>query len=363
MLTELRFKNWRSLRNVTISDLTPITVFVGANSSGKTNILDGLHFLKRSNVSPEVAVFLWQGLEKIKTLDVSIQGDVELGFTFDWNGSSALSDQIILNTNKYQQFFGEHGKMFPGPVPNQMDWVNESDDKLINRMEEVAKYARHYKRDRWQLLREDMTPPLTLDSNNDFDDPFLMDARARNLPMMLDFMKQQQPTVYAELQADLRWLLSHVEKLDTRRDERETRIVLHEKMLGGTEAPSISGGTARVLAMLTAYYALDMRSPELPGLVVIEEPDTAIHPLLLENFVELLRGYTTDPEHPRQFIMTTHNPQLLNYLKPKEVRIVERDQQGITTVHRTSDEIAQIWLDKYGLGEAWMTRSLGGVPR
>lgn len=46
MLTRLRFKNWRSLKDVTIEGLTPLTVFIGANSSGKTNIIDGLAFMR-----------------------------------------------------------------------------------------------------------------------------------------------------------------------------------------------------------------------------------------------------------------------------------------------------------------------------
>jgi len=48
MLTQFGFKNWRSLRDVTI-DLSPITVFIGANSSGKTNIVDGLRFHRDSS--------------------------------------------------------------------------------------------------------------------------------------------------------------------------------------------------------------------------------------------------------------------------------------------------------------------------
>jgi predicted ATPase len=65
-------------------------------------------------------------------------------------------------------------------------------------------------------------------------------------------------------------------------------------MHGGKEAPTISAGTARLLAMLTAYYALDVRLAQIqmPGLVVIEEPDTALNPWLLRNFVEQLRNYT-----------------------------------------------------------------------
>jgi predicted ATPase len=113
--------------------------------------------------------------------------------------------------------------------------------------------------------------------------------------------------------------------------------------------------------MLTAFYALDMRFAQMPGLVVIEEPDTALNPMLLRYYVEQLRNYV-EGEHPRQVIMTTHNPRFLDWFKPEEVRIVERDEQGYTSVHQVPDYIKDIWLDKHTLGEVWMTRSLGGVP-
>lgn len=100
----------------------------------------------------------------------------------------------------------------------------------------------------------------------------------------------------------------------------------------------------------------------MPGLVVIEEPDTALNPGLLRNFVEQLRNYTEDPERPRQFILTTHNPYFLNWFKPDEVRIVERDEQGYTSVQPISEAVRSILLDKYPLGEVWTTRAMGGVP-
>jgi predicted ATPase len=97
---------------------------------------------------------------------------------------------------------------------------------------------------------------------------------------------------------------------------------------------------------------------------VIEEPDTAVHPLLLKRLVELFRNYT-EGEHPRQFILTTHNPMLLNLFKPEEVRIVERNERGETTVSGVPMDIANIWLETdgaYNLGNLWTTRLLGGVP-
>ena len=44
-LTYLRIRNYRALRDVEFRDLTPLTVLIGANGSGKSTVLDALAFL------------------------------------------------------------------------------------------------------------------------------------------------------------------------------------------------------------------------------------------------------------------------------------------------------------------------------
>src|SRR5258706_15543964 len=107
MLTRLYLKNWRSLREQTI-DLTPITVFVGANSSGKTNILDALHFLRRSStVGANVALYNWQGLTKIRHASAALNEPVELEFRVNWLGDGNFSFRELIIPNKRKLLNGE----------------------------------------------------------------------------------------------------------------------------------------------------------------------------------------------------------------------------------------------------------------
>jgi len=46
MLKEIHFKNWKSFKNTTLY-IDQITVLIGTNASGKTNIVEGLEFLRR----------------------------------------------------------------------------------------------------------------------------------------------------------------------------------------------------------------------------------------------------------------------------------------------------------------------------
>ncbi|MFN8418234.1 MAG: AAA family ATPase [Anaerolineae bacterium] len=179
-------------------------------------------------------------------------------------------------------------------------------------------------------------------------------------------MHKRHPHIFSEMQETLRYLVSHVENLETAADERETRLEVQEKIRHVEGAPTVSAGTKRLIDILTAYYALEMRSPEVPGLIVLEEPDMAVHPLLLRRLVEQLRIFTEQDGKPRQFIITTHNPALLNLFEPKEVRIVERNEAGETSVRQADEVLIEKWREQtgdYNLDDLWTTRLLGGVPQ
>ena len=72
-----------------------------------------------------------------------------------------------------------------------------------------------------------------------------------------------------------------------------------------------SSGTLRMLALMTALYS----EPET-NLIGIEEPENYIHPTALSVFLDHLQSEL----HRVQFLVTTHSPLLLDFLKkPKAV--------------------------------------------
>jgi len=377
MISRLRLKNWRSFRDVTIDDLQPINVFIGANSSGKSNLIDALYFTRDSLSKAVVsAVYNRGGAAKILTMGIPMNEPVEIEFnfmlqdfgkpiryspitsvtemTFSQSAYEVAAKQIVRKDGQDYSFERQtvDTNGFPGPF-----YIDPSDENSDARRL-FASYMTYGIR--WQILDADFMPPLSVLTPDDVN-LFVIDRRATNVVFMLDYMKNTNPQLYDTLQSDLRYLLGHVQTIQVEQDKREVRAYIQETYFPDSEAPTVSSGTARILAMLTAYYALDTPTSTLPGLVVIEEPDTALNPGLLKNFVEQLRQYVDRPE-PRQFILTTHNPAFLNYFRPEEVRIVSRDDQGYSHVERVPDYINDIWLDEHGLGDVWLTRSFGGVP-
>jgi len=82
MITRLRIKNFKALRDIDIA-LTPIHVLIGPNDSGKTSILDALAALCRSVDHDLSEAFLgsWTGSELVWTgksdLPVTIEADFD----------------------------------------------------------------------------------------------------------------------------------------------------------------------------------------------------------------------------------------------------------------------------------------------
>jgi predicted ATPase len=88
-----------------------------------------------------------------------------------------------------------------------------------------------------------------------------------------------------------------------------------------TDAALISDGTASVIAMIVALYHQPFQ------ISFFEEPEKAIHPALIEQLVE--RFYEETEYMDRQLFITTHSPQMLKYFYKRSAL------QNIFTVKRT----------------------------
>ncbi|MCK6580490.1 MAG: ATP-binding protein [Anaerolineae bacterium] len=387
MLTRVHFKNWRSLHDVVLDDLGLITVLIGANSSGKTNIVEGFEFLRRI-VTARTAEAAWYKAQRdfVRTLGSSSHEDLEFEVETkpDVNSESVV---YRLRLDEQEPIFWESVFKAGTKIAEDYNLARVREPSLfVNRPETLMlpiwaqtggnisggnQDELHdlwtFIADRWQILDVSRIEPFhrfAPESN----DVFLLEKDAQNLPSLLEFMADRYKEASQEFRADVRWLLNHVDSVDPERFDRQLRVAVTERYKLWESAPpyvppTMSLGTARIVALLAAYHALDMRAPQEPGLIIVDEPDASLNPGILGKLVELLRSYTSREGRPRQFILTTHNPAFLNYFTPDEVRIVSRDAQGHTHVERVPESVRKIWLEDgtYALGEVWDMGAFG-VP-
>jgi predicted ATPase len=136
---------------------------------------------------------------------------------------------------------------------------------------------------------------------------------------------------------------------------REVIVVLDEQGLRDpTQLADASYGTIRLLGLLALLY-----DPEPAALTCVEEIDHGLHPQALELLVDRLR----EASERTQLIIATHSPALADRLKPGELVVCERRNDGSSAIPALPPErVDQIVAASEGepLGRLWFSGALGG---
>jgi energy-coupling factor transporter ATP-binding protein EcfA2 len=120
-------------------------------------------------------------------------------------------------------------------------------------------------------------------------------------------------------------------------------------------------------ALYVLFAAILCLSPSSPSIFAIDNLDSALNPRLVMRLVGRLATWLRDANPDRQLLFTAHNPTVLDGLDldDEEVRLfaVERNSQGHTTVRRIdiSPEL-RLMNEQYPLSRLWAMGNLGAVP-
>ncbi len=103
-------------------------------------------------------------------------------------------------------------------------------------------------------------------------------------------------------------------------------------LVDGTDFGLLSDGTLRVIEILVWLIFPTMK------LLLIEEPETAVHPGLLAKLLAEIDAYSGD----RQIVLSTQSPHVVSWADPRAIRLVER-RAGKTEVRSLrEDEIGRV---------------------
>jgi len=170
-----------------------------------------------------------------------------------------------------------------------------------------------------------------------------------NLPNVIQYLKEQHPD---RLDQILLTLSRRVPRLEGVRSEfmPDGRLLLEIKD-APFEKPILakfaSDGTLKMLSYLVVLY-----DPDPPQLVGIEEPENHLHPRILPELAEECRNASS----LTQLMVTTHSPFFVNGLRPEEVWVLCRDENGYTQAKRAADMrgIKEFMEEGSKLGYLWV---------
>jgi predicted ATPase len=373
----LGIKNYRSLKDIELKNITPLTVFLGPNGSGKSTIFDVFAFLSecfsldlrkawdkrgrfrelRSREAEGPIVIELKYREKIRqpiityhlAIDEKSKGPYVAEEWLQWR------EEETNKTFRFLDFKEGSGRVVVGEMPEEKN--EETYEQLASpEMLAVNTLGQFAKHPRVSALRQFITgwylSYLSADNTRGIPEAGpqeRLSATGDNLPNVIQYLKEQHSDRLENILETLSRRVPRLEKVEAEM-MRDGRLLLQIKDAPFAEpimAKFASDGTLKMLAYLTVLY-----DPEPPKLVGIEEPENHLHPRLLPELTEECRNASANT----QLMVTTHSPFFVNGLKPEELWVLYRDENGYTQAKRTADMqgVPEFMEEGALLGELWM---------
>ncbi|MEM7536890.1 MAG: AAA family ATPase [Chloroflexota bacterium] len=367
-LTKLTVHGYKSIKSLVELELRPINVLIGANGSGKSNLISFfrvLDNLARENLHLSVALdggassFLYDGP------DVTPEIYAELHFQHDTVGYDYATRLTHTNDNIFI-FTEEKVRQQPSDDGNGGDGWHHL--KSIGRREAYLDRVKHdegtgepatYISETFKkcVIHQfhNTSAKSRIKQSQPMHDWWWLKSDAANLGPFLYRLRIDQPRYYQRIVDTLRLIFPFFE--DFVLEPRNNMITLewseHESDMV-FKAYQASDGTLRAMALVALLL---QPTKDLPNLILLDEPELGLHP----RAIDMLSGLIHRASHYTQIILATQSPLLLNYFEPDDVIVTERRHRESTYSRLNTSELHG-WLEDYTLGELWEKNVTGGNP-
>jgi len=368
-IVRLWAKNFRSLEDVDVK-LGPLTVLVGPNASGKSNVVDVLRFVSdafRNGLDRAIADR--HGIGAIRRWSKGRPYDVEIGLEFQLAGH-ALHYGFVLGSKlrgEYQVkeehirvegdrrsgrtiisdlFEVRNGRLVApkpeGPVdeailrsissnelimlrhwlwlvsPPGADRSTEIEMRLL--VQDLGRYL--FEMRFYHLFPNEIRQPQKL------QDPYRLEEDGGNLASVLRRMIRGNSEYLPDLRDAMGKAVPGVADFQVTQVGAYLVVKLKHQVKDSSgrgtwfDLTQESDGTLRILALLAALF----QDPP-PSFLAVEEPELTVHP----GALAVLADYLKEAALRTQILITTHSPELIDGLPIESLRAVE-SVDGVTKV-------------------------------
>lgn len=173
-----------------------------------------------------------------------------------------------------------------------------------------------------------------------------------NLGNVVQFMEREHPQRFQSILNRIAGKIPGIDKIDTERTN-DGRLLLRFNDKGFQDpfyAQQMSDGTLKIFA-----YLLLLEDPTPSPFLCIEEPENGLYHKLLEPLAKEFREHATSRRGGSQVFITTHQPYFVNALKPEEVWVLEKGNDGFSVIRRVSDNgiVKSLVAEGLPLGGLW----------
>ena len=368
----VRIAGFRSLSDVNLSDLGGLTVLIGANGSGKSNIIRFFDMMSWMLRSHRLAEFierqggaddqLFQGSQSTPRVEAEIalrtdQGRNEYRFIL----THAHPDRFIFTEEAFRfsradwltearwQYLGSgHGEAQIVKTTQRGYYasVNVTTARVIlNLLRDCAVYQFH-----------DTSDHSVIKMSWDASDNYRLRSHGGNLAAVLLRLERIDFTRFDLICRHIARVLPVFDRFIL--EESYDKVTLRWKAKGTDKtfgAHLTSDGSLRFFALVTL---LNLPPEMLPSVVLLDEPELGLHPAAISLVGAMIQTLANE----RQVILATQSPLLVDAVQLDQIVVLDL-VDGATTLRQLDPDAYRTWLDEgYAPGELWLKNLIGGRP-
>ncbi len=372
----MRVENYRALRNVEFKNITPVTALLGPNGSGKSTVFDIFAFMSECFESGLRRAWDRRGRAKeLRTRGSTGPIVIEIKYreqdfpliTYHLAVDERRGSPIVVEEwlqwkrgsrgrpFRFLEYAEGRGRAASGEQPDEQDTrkdipLKSPDLIAVNALGQLADHPRV------AALRDFITgwyvSYFSVDETRGQPEAGPQERLSRtgdNVANVIQYLAEQHPSRLDHIFQVLRKRVPRVERVlaESMPDGRLLLQIKDAPFDNPVLAKFASDGTLKMLA-----YLVLLHDPTPPPFIGIEEPENFLHPRLLPELAEECRAAA----ERAQLLITTHSPFLINALKPEEVRVLYRDEQGYTHGVRAADiqGVPEFMEAGASLGHLWL---------
>ncbi len=361
-INHIYVKNFLSFSEAEIN-FDDLTVLVGPNASGKSNVIKIFRFLQAiasSNTNLPGLIRNEFSYDRHQHLFYNNNEPITLKVNFSYNKKKCIYEIIfnlncrilqesldgtninsisVIKENETNYANTSEGRMGVDPYTSFWNYYGDSTaQKIKEKFSQIASYA--FVPDRIRTIY-----PIQYNES-------LMHT-GENLVQVLHTLLTNKRTQFTRIESLMRDIIPQIEQINTPPEHNtsnpKTRLTIKEKNLDKLiDYTNISDGTLRLLAFVTA---LNLES----DIVTFEEPENFIHPQLFQTLIDLFK------KSEKQIILTTHSQHLINQTKVCQMRLLsKKGTESSVENAKNLDEVTHLLSEGFFLGEIWYTGRLEG---
>lgn len=359
-LDKLTIRGFKSIRELKDFELKNLNILVGANGSGKSNLISFFRMLQ-SLIDGTLADY------------VRNSGGIS---DLLYNGRKATQEMA------FETYFGRLGyrfKLVPGPgegfaltdeacfcCDGASQWwdLGDSVDNTSRLVEEAKGHYGDSENSKpvydvvssWKIYHfNDTTATASMRHAEIIQDNRALRNDAANIAPFLLFLRELNRPHYDEILHACRLVAPFLDDflLEPQQLGPKTKVALSWKVKGSDypmQPYHLSDGTIRFICLATALL-----QPNPPSTIIIDEPELGLHPEAIRILGELIE----DAAKRTQLIIATQSPLLLDQFAIKDIVVVKR-KEGQSTFERLKHEDFTEWLQDYSVGQLWTKNVIQG---